>query len=177
QLARLSLWLTTLAADRPLTFLDHRLRTGDSLLGAWVESLRHQPAQKARAVARDSATGGLFDSEEVERTIRSVLPIRFSLERTPDDTLDQVREKERALASLEAGDSHLTRWKQVADVWCATWLCESDRLPPAAFSALSDYILHSRSALPDHIAARYLDNAHDIASRRKLFHWELEFPE
>ncbi len=34
QLARLSLWLTTLAADRPLTFLDHHLRVGDSLIGA-----------------------------------------------------------------------------------------------------------------------------------------------
>jgi hypothetical protein len=33
QLARLSLWLATLAADRPLSFLDHRLQVGDSLLG------------------------------------------------------------------------------------------------------------------------------------------------
>src|SRR5207253_1985012 len=32
QLARLSLWLATLAADRPLTFLDHHLIAGDSLL-------------------------------------------------------------------------------------------------------------------------------------------------
>jgi type I restriction-modification system DNA methylase subunit len=36
QLARLSLWLTTLAADRPLTFLDHHLATGNSLIGAWL---------------------------------------------------------------------------------------------------------------------------------------------
>ena len=34
QLGRLSLWLATLAADRPLTFLDHRLRVGNSLVGA-----------------------------------------------------------------------------------------------------------------------------------------------
>lgn len=32
-LARVSLWLATAAADHPLTFLDHRLRCGDSLLG------------------------------------------------------------------------------------------------------------------------------------------------
>jgi hypothetical protein len=32
-LARVSLWLATAAADHPLTFLDHRLRVGDSLLG------------------------------------------------------------------------------------------------------------------------------------------------
>ena len=34
QLARLSLWLCTLAPDRPLTFLDHHLLVGDSLIGA-----------------------------------------------------------------------------------------------------------------------------------------------
>ena len=33
QLARLSLWLTSLAADCPLSFLDNRLMVGDSLLG------------------------------------------------------------------------------------------------------------------------------------------------
>ncbi len=33
EMAKLSLWLTTLAKDRPFTFLDHALRCGDSLLG------------------------------------------------------------------------------------------------------------------------------------------------
>ena len=32
-LAKLSLWLATLAKDHPFTFLDHSLRTGDSLVG------------------------------------------------------------------------------------------------------------------------------------------------
>jgi hypothetical protein len=32
-LAKLSLWLATLARDHPFTFLDHALRTGDSLVG------------------------------------------------------------------------------------------------------------------------------------------------
>ena len=32
-LAKLSLWLATLAKDHPFTFLDHALRCGDSLVG------------------------------------------------------------------------------------------------------------------------------------------------
>ena len=32
-LAKLSLWLATLAKDHPFTFLDHSLRSGDSLVG------------------------------------------------------------------------------------------------------------------------------------------------
>lgn len=37
ELAKLSIWLTTFAKDRPLTFLDHRLRAGNSLVGAWLD--------------------------------------------------------------------------------------------------------------------------------------------
>ena len=55
QLARLSLWLTTLAADRPLSFLDHRLQVGDSLLGTWLSHLRHAPPTRRRR-AQDTAT-------------------------------------------------------------------------------------------------------------------------
>jgi hypothetical protein len=48
QLARLSLWLATLAVDRPLSFLDHRLMVGDSLLGIWFRQLRDAPKRPAR---------------------------------------------------------------------------------------------------------------------------------
>ena len=34
ELAKVSLWLETLAQDRPLTFLDAHLRHGNSLIGA-----------------------------------------------------------------------------------------------------------------------------------------------
>ena len=33
EMAKLSLWLTTMARERPFTFLDHQVRCGDSLLG------------------------------------------------------------------------------------------------------------------------------------------------
>jgi len=48
QLARLSLWLATLAADRPLSFLDHHLQVGDSLLGTWLSCLRFRPSIRRR---------------------------------------------------------------------------------------------------------------------------------
>ncbi len=39
ELARVSLWLATAASDHPLTFLNHRLVPGDSLLGITVDDL------------------------------------------------------------------------------------------------------------------------------------------
>jgi len=40
EMAKLSLWLTTLAKDRPFTFVDHALKCGDSLVGVDAEQLR-----------------------------------------------------------------------------------------------------------------------------------------
>ncbi len=39
ELAKLSLWLTTVAKDRPLSFLDHHLRPGNALVGARLDHL------------------------------------------------------------------------------------------------------------------------------------------
>jgi hypothetical protein len=178
QLARLSLWLATLAADRPLTFLDHRLQTGDSLLGAWMDNLRRRPGALRHSVTADPAMPGLFDTAGAETALRDALPVRFSLELTPDDTLEHVRAKERAIAALQRHDSGLSRWKRIANIWCAAWLSRAgEALPAAAFSAMTDHILSGRGSLPAHIAARYAARADEVAAARRLFHWELEFPE
>src|SRR5580765_5773129 len=171
QLGRLSLWLATLAADRPLSFLDHRLQVGDSLLGAWVASLRHAPA-KARRVELP-----LFDDDEVAGALRDALLVRFSLESTPNHTLDQVRAKERAFASLTDRDARLSRWKRVADLWCAAWFRTGDTPPPAAFGALSDAVLKGRGSLPAALTDRFLATVDGVAAAQRFFHWELEFPE
>ena len=42
-LAKLSLWLATLAKDHPFTFLDHSLRHGDSLVGLTRQANRVFP--------------------------------------------------------------------------------------------------------------------------------------
>ena len=176
QLARLSLWLATLSADRPLTFLDHRLQAGDSLLGTWLSTLARAPVKRRRIFPL--ATLPLFDSETVRHALGAALPIRFSLESIPNDTLEDVRAKEQALARLNRRDTGLSRWKQVADLWCACWLAPgAGRIPPAAFNALTDAIVSGAGALPSAVADRYLRLAGEVARARHLFHWELEFPE
>ena len=40
EMAKLSLWLLTLAKDKPFTFLDHAIRRGDSLVGVRREQLK-----------------------------------------------------------------------------------------------------------------------------------------
>ena len=171
QLARLSLWLTTLAADRPLTFLDHHLRVGDSLCGTWLSRLRTPPVR-----TRARAALPLFDDDPGAEAIRLAVPVRFSLTTSPNDTASQVRAKEKALAALSADGTPLARWTAVAHLWCSAWLA-SPAIPHTAFADLADRLVTGAGALRAGTATPLLDRAHATAAARALFHWELEFPE
>jgi hypothetical protein len=184
QLARLSLWLATLSADRPLSFLDHRLLVGDSLIGTWLTHLRRPPVRQRGTHLR---TLPLFPEDVATTALKDALPVRFSLEQTPNDTLDQVRAKERALEALAAGDAGISKWKRVADLWCARWFGMPEKLgtpgmsataaPAAAFPALADGLLSGSPTLPARMAAAYLEHADAVSRAHRFFHWELEFPE
>ena len=63
-----------------------------------------------------------FDDIKMRDALRGVLPVRFSLESTPNDTVEQVRQKEHALAALNARGSSLRTWRRIADMWCASSL-------------------------------------------------------
>ena len=126
----------------------------------------------------DTATFPLFDTANVQSALKAALPVRFSLESIPNDTLEHVRAKEQALARLNRRETGLSQWKRVADLWCACWLSQdSAQVPASAFGALSDAIVSGSGALPAGLAGRYLRAADEIARARRLFHWELEFPE
>ncbi len=171
QLTRLSLWLATLAADRPLTFLDHRLRVGDSLSGTWLSLVRSAPTLR-----RASGSLPLFPDDFPAEALRGVLPVRFSLAAEPNDTAAQVRAKERALERLAAPGSPLHTWNRVADAWCAAWLA-SPPVPPRTFGELSDALITGRSQLANATLKTLLAQVDATRDTRRLFHWELEFPE
>jgi hypothetical protein len=178
QLARLSLWLTTLAEDRPLTFLDHHIAVGDSLVGATLEDLARQPSGSAfrSATVRTLQALPLFDQTAAEMAL-NVLPDRFRLAEQPGDTPAAVRAKEKALDDLVAPGAPLQRWKAAADLWCAGWFWPETRLTPAAYGDLLAAILQRGSSLPPSQSRALLDRAASLARDVRAFHWHLEFPE
>jgi hypothetical protein len=137
QLGRLSLWLATLAADRPLTFLDHRLRPGNSLVGAWRENLSRQPSGSRRRSSQWSAPLPLFDDEPTAAGVRFTIAAREAIANEPGDTIAAVRAKERSLARLTAPDAPLARLKDASDAWCAWWFRERGQRGAPAFAPSS----------------------------------------
>ena len=174
QLARLSLWLATLAGDRPLTFLDHHLRSGDSLVGASLADLHRQPPSAGSRKTRLSPLP-LFSLDAFQSSLRAIVSPRLALGSEPDDTLEQVKKKERTLATLGREHGPLARWKLAADLWCACWF-----LPAAdtrTFGALLEELRHGGGPLPGHISGPLLEDVRHVTASRNFFHWTLEFPE
>ncbi|HEV3485804.1 MAG TPA: N-6 DNA methylase, partial [Vicinamibacterales bacterium] len=176
QLARLSLWLATLAADRPLTFLDHHLRTGNSLAGTSLDAVMRRRPGRARSARRD-ADLPLFSSDTLTGALRAASTVRVAIAEEPGDSIEQVRSKEHALATLRV-DGELVRWIAVADLWCAVWFDDvRGAALQKAFGALADRLLRRDMSLAAHVAEPLLERARDIAAREQFFHWPLEFPE
>lgn len=177
QLARLSLWLTTLATDRPLTFLDHHLATGDSLVGASLDDIARQPPGSGARARRAAPTLPLFDRETANEMSTRVLPARFRIAEQPDDTPADVRNKERALGNLLAPGTPLHRWKAAADLWCAGWFWPDRAITPSTYAELLAAIVGRGSTLSERQTGPLLERAASLAREQRAFHWTLEFPE
>ncbi|HEX4914757.1 MAG TPA: N-6 DNA methylase [Vicinamibacterales bacterium] len=171
QLARLSLWLTTLAGERPLTFLDHHLATGNSLLGARLADLSRQPRGARREIALP-----LFEDQLTAAVAHHVLPARARLT-LPSDSVDEVRTKERLIADLTAPDGALARWSAAADAWSAAVLSAPPRPSAGLVCEWIAAATGSPTTLPAAQVHASLQAARQVAAGQQAFHWELAFPE
>ncbi len=174
------MWLCTLAPERPLTFLDHHLLVGDSLIGASADDVGRPPpgAARPRPARRSERSLPLIDVEDIGPAIRGVLPARLRVASMPDEDLATVREKERVLARIAGPSSPLSAWKAAADLWCGFAFRGGHRNSNArVYPALADAILFGRSSLPAATADRWLAEGRTTAAAHRFFHWTLEFPE
>jgi hypothetical protein len=178
QLARLSIWLATLSADKPLSFLDHHLVVGNSLVGAAPADVKRQPGRLGSRRRRRPAPLPLFDDARLASTLAESVQIRLKLAADPDSTASVVRAKEQALTALHSRAAALGRWSRVLDWWCAGWFWEGGAPPDRrVFGAVVDGLLHERGTLAGQVTAPLMSHADALAERHRFFHWPLAFPE
>lgn len=111
EMAKLSIWLITVDANRPFTFLDHAFKCGDSLLG--ITSLE----QLANFSLRPGGIKQLgFATMDLWRHIEEAKKKREALEAMPSDTPEQIAAKATLYTEAEEAVSKLYA---VADVLIA----------------------------------------------------------
>lgn len=92
ELAKVALWLHTFTVGAPLSFLDHHLRCGDSVVGAWV-----RPTLDAIHEA-----GGLLSAGQITR-IENVAGTMTEIEQITDNDITEVEaSKEKFAVVTEA---------------------------------------------------------------------------
>ena len=167
EMAKLSLWLLTLAKYKPFTFLDHAIRCGDSLVG--IRDIRQVQYFQ---LDLDHADRSLF-AGPVMSLVDEAVALRKKIEALPANTVEDVREKERLLAEAE---------EKTARLRLAADLLISVEFQPVS-SAAKKEALHNSMAIQ---AGHYVQDgtledfraaAKKVMNGRPTFHWPLEFPE
>lgn len=167
ELAKLALWLETVAADQPLTFLDHHLRYGNSLVGAKIASLGVLPGEIKLL--------NTFE-QQVEEHLPALLEPLAAIEQAPSETTEQVKEKQRLHTAFEKAREP---FRLLGDLWCSTFVeSERNRLTSENYQRALDALAQPRQFKK--IAEEpWFQDAVQFArsSDMECFHWELEFPE
>ncbi len=175
QLARLSLWLATLARGKPLSFLDHRLRVGDSLVGSSPDALPRLAPRRGNRSPEDSRLP-LFDSDELESALQRISRPLAELNRRPDETVRDVREKEAIWRRISGNQSPLEPWRIACNLWCARWFWPGRQPPsPAELRAAFDALIKRDPTIGGGHLSALIDTARSVAARHGFFHWPLEF--
>ena len=174
ELAKLALWLSSASAGKPLTFLNHHLKVGNSLYGTPLARLGSLPG------AAKAKSDGFFDLL-LSETIRSLLEELKRIAASDSDRIEDVKFKERTYAWVTASSRRL---RDVANVWLATQFGlhdeENKPLTGANYADLRQecVINYAAEAWENYVAGDWrLRDARRIADEQRFFHWELEYPE
>ena len=200
ELCRLSLWIETMDRTLPFGFLDHKVKCGNALVGAWFDQFRHYPvmAWKNREGGDKNHTNGVhFEKEARTKTIKAFVKDRL----TPDlrlllqgrdlfqeDLLEEsVTVHDDALAVLaemhalpvqDAGERARIYRERLLGSPAWRSLKRAMDLWCACWFWPADEI--ERAPLPRTFAESPPETravADRIAAEMRFFHWELEFPD
>ena len=200
ELCRLSLWIETMDRTLPFGFLDHKVKCGNSLIGAWFDQFQHYPvmAWKNREGGDKNHSNGVhFAKGARTATVKSFVKERL----TPDLKLflhgrDLFQEDLLQKASTAHDDALAVLAEMhalpVQDSAERARRYREDLLGSAAWRALKEAMdlwcacwfwpadeiacapLPSTLASPTDETRRV---AARVAAEMRFFHWELEFPD
>ncbi|MES2883940.1 MAG: restriction endonuclease [Pseudomonadota bacterium] len=184
ELAKLALWLHTFTVGAPLSFLDHHLRTGDSLFGERVETV---------VAGLQKQYGSVFFGSELTR-IGSATESMSAIGELTDIGIAEVQQSYSLFDDIERGIKPL--WS-LLDFWHALrWLTTAKSLKAdeslrlglgellgGQYGNVWDLIQHGGVAVADEqklAPAQRIDAllraARRLSERETFFHWQLAFP-
>jgi len=193
ELCRVSLWLEALEPGKPLSFLDHHIRVGNSLLGATPELIAAGlPDDAFTAIEGDDKKfcsalkrrnkqerGGQTDmlhlmAAEPAVEYDSLAARTRGIDEAPDDTIDAIRRKAEQFHRLVVSPEY-RHAQQIADAWCAAFVWPKRADAPA--DPLTTDTLRRVEADTNALTGNQRDEVERLTNQYQFFHWHLAFPE
>lgn len=189
ELCKVGLWMEALDPGKPLSFLDHRIVVGNSLLGTTPELMGKGIPDEAfvalagddKAVAaemkkrnkaeRKQGQAQLWAGWSAEDDTAALASEVTRVDDLPDDTIEGVRAKEARWHELDAGERRLARLR--ADAWCAAFV-----LPKREWTIqFTEGVWRALVGNPTAASQPVLDAIEEARKRFGFLHWHIEFPE
>jgi len=190
ELCKVALWIEGHTPGKPLTFLDHRIKCGNSLIGVFDLSVLEE------GIPDDAYKPVTGDDKEVAKTLRKQnknerkawkagqyrlfeedlreLAAKFtSLGELSDATPEEIKRKKKLYLELMR-DPRFQRDRTACNLWTAAFF--SELTPKNAGKVPTSEVLR-RYLEGKPIDPRILAYAEALAEQYKFFHWPLEFPE
>ena len=156
ELAKLSLWILSMAKDQPLSFMNHHLKCGNSLEGARLSEIGNYPFSSEKKQSRQM---DLFENDPSFRAaVQDALTKSRLIASHSSTSLVDVQEKKAWLAEIE---EDLRGYKAICDVH--TGLYFGNLVEEKDYNCIVEKHDFSR--------------AFQLNKNKSYFHWELEFPE
>jgi len=170
ELAKLSMWLETLAADRPLAFLDHHFKQGNSLVGSDIEAIEELESD---ANGDDQQASLAEFGATREGTIERLMDIYSEFLAIENETVEDVHEMKRKYTQIQEDD---LRKRLVAMAHVQTAESFGLDVPSGAYERMAKAI-EDDSDWASLVEEDWFKTSQSLASRQHFFHWKLEFPE
>jgi len=193
ELCRVGLWLEALEPGKPLSFLDHHIRVGNSLLGATPQLIAAGlPDETFVAIEGDDkkVCAALKKRNQQEREgqqdmlhlmvaepsaeYNSIETRTRRIDEAPDNTIDEIRHKCEQFRRLVVS-SEYRRAQHVADAWCAAfvWVKQAGALS----EPITTDTLRRLEVDPQAFTSAQHAEVERLAGQYQFFHWHLAFPE
>ena len=201
ELCRLALWIETMDRTLPFSFLDHKIKCGNALVGAWCDTFQHYPVMAFKN--REGGDKGHGNGVHFEKDARGKELREFAAGPLKDDlarllsgpTLFDQREQAAEVDTVH--DDALALLARLHDLPVhdtaeRARLYRDELLGATAYRRLKDAMdlwcacwfwpadELSHAPLPRTLAAppeAARSSAARIAAGLRFFHWELEFPD
>lgn len=180
QLARVALWIESVAGDRPLTYFEHHIRCGNSLLGTWMDRLeepplplsgRRQSTRQLRLPLQEPLRQAIREAARLRRIIDEANPEDLRREGIEPESPEEQRYKEYLRRKAE---ETLAAAKLVFDLRSASAFVSDIWREWDTITGL----IHNPARLRLYVKGRpWWWTFERVCQRERFFHWELEFPE